>query len=494
MNGASFESNESITFEGVITDNEDVPELLVTSWTSDLDGVLTDEAIADAEGTITYSTVGLSAGEHSISLRVLDSGGKSGQDSISIFVINSDDPPTVSIRHPASDGSDVGVGGTPFDFEAIVGDPQDEAIDLIVTVSLIDEYGEELERLCVALPESDGSASCQGTLDPGVHTIQFSAEDTDGNTTDASGTLNVISENETDDDGDGFSEVEGDCDDTDEDIHPGAYELENGVDDDCDGIVDEGTDSYDDDGDGFSEDAGDCNDDDASIFPYAEEVCDGNDNDCNGTVDGSDAVDATTWYRDIDADGYGDWAYAVRACERPAGYLEDNSDCDDTDAESHPGATEICDGADNDCDGSTDEDGADGCTTFYRDYDDDGYGSTISVCACSAYGDYTSTLDTDCYDDSASVNPTHTTFHPVHRGDGSYDYNCDDTEERQWTDTSDTCAFFSDLGCSSPNGWEGGPPGCGATGVWRTDCHYEFDWFSSGCYWSEESARTQACR
>ncbi len=494
VNGTTFETDDTITFRGVVEDREDDPEQLMIRWATDTDGILTEDVEADSDGTITYSTVGLSPGEHAVSLSVLDSGGKSGQDSISIFVIDSNDPPTLSIRSPASDGSDVAIGGVPFAFEAIVGDPQDRATDLIVTVSDVDDAGAEVERLCVALPEDDGAAVCEGTLNPGVYSIRFSVEDTDGNTTTEITTLDVISENETDDDGDGYSEVDGDCDDGDEDIHPGAYELENGVDDDCDGLVDEGTDAYDDDEDGFSEDAGDCDDDDPAVFPYAEEICDGLDNDCNGTVDGTDATDATTWYRDLDSDGYGDWAFSTRACDLPAGYVADNTDCDDTDAESYPGSTEVCDGGDNDCDGYTDEDDAVGCTTYFRDYDDDGYGSTISVCACAAYGDYTSTLDTDCYDDSASVNPTHTSFHPTHRGDGSYDYNCDDAEERQWTDTSDECAFFADFGCSSSNGWDGGVPTCGTTGTWRSDCHYEWDWFSSGCYWGSSSARTQACR
>ncbi len=85
-----------------------------------------------------------------------------------------------------------------------------------------------------------------------------------------------------------------DCDDDDPDVFPGAEELPNQVDDDCDGIVDETTIFYDDDGDGFCESTpcdaecglsvcgGDCDDDNDTVFPGALELCDGGiSNDCN---------------------------------------------------------------------------------------------------------------------------------------------------------------------------------------------------------------------
>ena len=87
-----------------------------------------------------------------------------------------------------------------------------------------------------------------------------------------------------DDDNDGY-EAGYDCDDTDPDRHPGAGEIADGVDQDCDWEVDEGTDVYDDDHDGWSEDAGDCDDSDSYTFPGAPELPDGLDDDCDGTVD-----------------------------------------------------------------------------------------------------------------------------------------------------------------------------------------------------------------
>ena len=503
---AQFESDETIDFVGQVDDGETAPESLLVSWATDVEGILTDDARADVDGRVTYSTNALSPGEHVVSLRVLDSRGKSGDTSVSIFIINADDPPTISVRHPAPDGSEKGEEGVPFTFEAIVGDPQDAALDLVVTVTRLAEEGDENERLCVALPDADGVATCQATLGEGTFSLTFEVEDTDGNITEATVTHVVESGLDIDNDGDGFTENEGDCDDLDYDTKPGAFESLNGVDDDCNGLVDDTTTAYDDDGDGFSEEAGDCNDSDPSIHPLADEVCDGIDNDCNGIIDGADAIDAVEWFADLDDDGFGALASMTAACTAPEGTVADSSDCNDTDPASYPGATETCDGADNNCDGDIDEEGAVGCSSYYLDSDGDGYGTTESICACAPAGDYTSALSSDCYDESSIVNPTHTSFHSSPRGDGSYDYNCDDEEEKRYTELSDECAFFSDFGCTSPNGWQipgdscDSPdpadcaPPCGEPGTWRSGCSYRFEWFESGCYWDSEVPRTQQCR
>jgi hypothetical protein len=172
-------------------------------------------------------------------------------------------------------------------------------------------------------------------------------------------------------DGDGWAEAD-DCDDQDPEVYPGAAELCDGVDNDCDDEVDEDpidglqlwTDS---DGDGYGsaegavevceataglvEQAGDCDDDDPERHPDAEEHCDGVDEDCDGAVD-EDAVDGQTWWLDADGDGHGSDTPQARACEPPDDAAEFGDDCDDDDPDSHPGAAEICgDGVDQDCDG-----------------------------------------------------------------------------------------------------------------------------------------------
>ena len=135
-----------------------------------------------------------------------------------------------------------------------------------------------------------------------------------------------------DDDFDGYSELSGDCDDTVALISPVSVEQpDNGRDDDCDGTVDEGGLQFDDDGDGYAEAGGDCDDSDPLVSPAGSETADGVDQDCDGAVD-----DGTS---DLDQDGY----------------ATGDGDCDDGDGWVHPGLQETCDKRDNNCDGAIDE-------------------------------------------------------------------------------------------------------------------------------------------
>jgi hypothetical protein len=128
--------------------------------------------------------------------------------------------------------------------------------------------------------------------DGNAHTYPYAAEIFDSEDNDCDGVIDEGTEG-GDDDGDGYTELAGDCNDYDEDTYPGAPERGDGLDNDCDLKVDEGTSLYDDDGDGFAEVNNDCNDSNATVNPSAQEICDGLDNDCDGLRDSTDGCIAT---------------------------------------------------------------------------------------------------------------------------------------------------------------------------------------------------------
>ena len=107
--------------------------------------------------------------------------------------------------------------------------------------------------------------------------------------------------------------------------------------------------------DGYVANADDCDDTRYSTRPGAEERCNGADDDCDGSVD-EDAADPVPLFLDPDGDGYGDAAQSTLGCAPLAGYAPAPGDCDETDPAIHPGADEVCDGIDNDCDHLPDED------------------------------------------------------------------------------------------------------------------------------------------
>ena len=220
-----------------------------------------------------------------------------------------------------------------------------------------------------------------------------------------------------DGDGDGF-DSESDCNDQDASISPNANELCDGIDNNCDGEIDENvrTSYYrdeDQDGYGNPEDiaeacqapegyvivASDCDDTNPDIFAGATEECDGLDNDCNNEVDEGLEIEL---YLDSDGDGFGDASQAFQGCDPELGLSLYSTDCNDQDASISPNANEICDGIDNNCDFVIDEDVQ---ITYYEDFDNDGFGNPdIVVQACVLPEGYV-TNALDCVDVNSEISP-----------------------------------------------------------------------------------------
>jgi hypothetical protein len=215
-----------------------------------------------------------------------------------------------------------------------------------------------------------------------------------------------------------------DCDDTVATTYPGADEYCNSVDDDCDGVIDEDSAidvaTWYEDGDsdgygsttvtdidcdqptGYVSDNTDCDDTVATTYPGADEYCNLVDDDCDGDIDEDTAVDAVTWYVDVDGDGYGEVSVTDIECYQPSGFVADSTDCDDARAATYPGAPEYCNFIDDDCDGDIDEDDAVDVVTWYVDQDSDGYGDAalFDVDCNQPSGMVEDDTDCDDYDDT----------------------------------------------------------------------------------------------
>lgn len=217
----------------------------------------------------------------------------------------------------------------------------------------------------------------------------------------------------------------------------------------------------------------DCDDGNRNISPSASETADGIDNNCNGLRD-----EGTSKYDD-DGDGY---------CESNGCTLQTwqtspwtGGDCNDGNNAVNPAATEVCsNGVDDNCSGVQNEgQNAIGCSNFYRDVDGDGYGGGTAQCYCAATGSYTTQDHSDCYDSNRSAYPGQRAYFDADRGDGSYDYDCSGGIDYQTSTQTVECRGtinlpwpIPDIGCDFDPGWADGNPGCGRTDTYVTQCEY----------------------
>ncbi len=247
--------------------------------------------------------------------------------------------------------------------------------------------------------DQDGFTTCDGDcddLDPGLAPI--------------------------DADGDGLNPCDGDCNETDPDVYAGAPDICDGVmDNDCDGVDDDG--ETDGDGDGTSDCDGDCDDTDPAL--NIDDADGDGVSSCQGDCDDNDPAVGPD---DDDADG---WSVCT-------------GDCDDNNPEVYPGAADICDGIeDNDCDGLPDpqetDDDADGTTECGGDCDDADPALNID----DADGDGVSSCDGDCDDTDPAVGPTDGDGDGVSGCDG----DCDDTNPAVYPGAPDICDGVDDNDC-----------------------------------------------
>jgi large repetitive protein len=265
---------------------------------------------------------------------------------------------------------------------------------------------------------------CNGTVDDGFGGIFYEDEDGDGYGTGEGTEACGIAE--------GQSEEGGDCDDTNSSVYPESEEICDGIDQDCDGEIDDGVmniyfrdmdgDGYGDEDNsamaceligGYTEEGGDCDDTPptgpentggAFINPGMEDLCDGVDNNCDGNLDEEAPANAPWYYEDTDEDGYGDADTAIQACQEPEGYVQNSTDCDDSDPAILPGAVEVCDLVDNDCSGAVDDLAIDGLP-YYSDMDGDGYGDPDSwEVSCWPLTTHVENGD-DCDDSDSEISP-----------------------------------------------------------------------------------------
>ncbi|MDP2308366.1 MAG: MopE-related protein [Pseudomonadota bacterium] len=311
-----------------------------------------------------------------------------------------------------------------------------------------DGYGDEAVTACEVTTGYTATGGDCDDADPTVHpdSLWYADDDGDG-FGDASASTTSCEQRA------GFVADATDCDDGDAAVNP---ETEWHVDDDGDGYGAIG------DGvvrcaqpAGYVLDTGDCDDGDTEINPGETEVCDAadTDEDCDSLADDADdsvaAPGESTFYTDADGDGYGG-STSVQACDRPAGHVAADDDCDDANSSVYPGATEVCDAADadEDCDGLADDAdssaSASTMSTFYADTDGDGYGTaSLTHGQCDATAAYVADA-TDCDDGDAAVSPvaTETWYDDIDSdcaGDDDYDQDADGlTRDEDCDDTDPT--------------------------------------------------------
>ncbi len=404
--GAQVDEGVPLAFAASVGDRETATEDLAIFWSLEDGSSLTGDASVTGDTVSLYVAEGLAAGDHTVSLVVTDADAGTATDSIALHVL-ANTAPSLTFGGP-EDGAVV-PEGQPVAVDLLVAD---DGEDDITAVALEWPGG---ESSWPTAPTSDGHASFYlEALGLGDTVLTVIATDTLGASTSASVILTVVPR-DADGDGHDASAWGGeDCDDAESAVHPDATEMCNGADDDCDGATDE-----------------------------------------------DDAADALPFYADADEDSFGDAGAPHAACALPAGHVTDATDCDDADATIHPSATEFCNGADDDCDGTIDEDEAADALTWYADSDVDAFGDPgATTLACTVPLGFVGDA-TDCDDAVASTYPG------ADETCNGADDNCDGTTDE--TTAVDALTWYADADADTYGDAANATPACSEPAGYTSD-------------------------
>ncbi|MFH1469818.1 MAG: MopE-related protein [Pseudomonadota bacterium] len=464
-----------VRFEAFVIDPDQDPSTLDVVWTSDQVEDALGYGTPDQNGflALTEALVFDEQASHHITLTVTDQWGVVGTCSTDYEVA---DGPTVEVTYPTRgdafdlaeniplecEYSDAGTACADMLIEWYVQDLSDGSITILqepqsptnpsTSPPCTEQFAydtavgltEGLYYFYCRVTDGEGNANSDGVFLAIDSCLQTLYQDLDR---DGYGDPTITTEDCLDASGNpplGWAAIDGDCDDSNATIFPGFPEQCNGLDDNCDGTVDEGfhlvdfyrdadgdgygvtSQPYDPDGDGLGDMAcsgatiagytvleGDCDDSQPSINPGEAEQCDDTDHDCDGDIDnGFPYPYGTVLYLDADADNWG--GSALLTCDALTGYIPTPGDCDDTDPSINPDALEVCNTTtpvDEDCDGSADPIDATGCYVRYLDADGDSYGTDLGTSACVCLDNpfsYTSENAGDCDDSAFTINPAAT--------------------------------------------------------------------------------------
>jgi len=303
---------------------------------------------------------------------------------------------------------------------------------------------------------NDIDDNCNSLVDDGLTFLNYYT-DLDADTYGAGTATNSCSNL-----GAGYVLNNSDCNDSNASINIAAAEICNGIDDNCNSLIDDGltfinyyadldADTYgagaannscSDLGVGYVLDNSDCNDSDASISIAGTEICNDIDDNCNSLID--DGLTFIIYYADLDADTYGAGTATNSCSDLGVGYVLNNSDCNDSNASINIAAAEICNDIDDNCNSLID----DGLTfiIYYADLDADTYGAGTATNSCFDLGAGYVLDNTDCEDTNAAINPAAEEI-----GANGIDENCDGSIDNSISELSSQINLFPNPATTSIN-------------------------------------------